>query len=249
LTDKIRKLQFTPSGDPNLVISGGHLDNLTINGYLRGAKKRFLPKLLLDSIDTLYIGDFDLQEDCPPPKKVKHLLACGETEPEAFATYLSSVCSNLQTLGLYLGHKPLQEKNIFTNLVCLRDLDTGELSMENFPKLLLLVQCKTYRGFFDRSCNLICKIVEDNGRSFCIRRNRFDAETIYYTVMILDNFTISQMPSGFTKIKDSSLAVYDVEEKNLPRLVSWIELNQPYDVSISDTMDKEKKSKLEGMIN
>ncbi|SHO33363.1 Hypothetical protein BQ3484_295 [Cedratvirus A11] len=267
--DKVRKLQFTPSGDPNVVVSGGHLNNLTITGYIRD-KKRFLPKLLFESIDTLYIGDFDLQEHCLPPTQVKHLHACGSTEAKAFASYLASVCSNLQSLKLYSGHRPLVKENIFSNLVCIYNTDLGELSIENFPKILVLVNCKVYKPFFSKTCNLICKVHEGDKTSICRTRSTFPDKTDHYLVMLLDNFTedLSEISSqNLSKIfkeeivkkkrienpyRDKrggfSLEVHDVEDSNLTRLLSWIRLTRVDPVIISSSVGQEKKSKLQYMI-
>nr|WIL02842.1 hypothetical protein Cbor_318 [Cedratvirus borely] len=267
--DKVKKLQFTPSGDPNVAVSGGHLNNLTITGYIRD-KKRFIPKLLFKSIDTLYIGDFDLQADCLPPTQVNHLHACGSTEAKAFRTYLASVCSNLQTLKLYSGHRPLVEENIFSNLVCIYNANLGELSLENFPKLLVMVNCKVYKPFFSKTCNLICKVHDGDKMSTCTRRSTFPDKTDHYLIMLLDNFTedLSEISNQNlsklfkeeisikkrsknpyrSKLANFSLQVYDIEDRNLTRLLSWIRLTQADPVIISSSVGQEKKSKLQCMI-
>ncbi|SOB74193.1 hypothetical protein BQ9231_00310 [Cedratvirus lausannensis] len=238
---RIKRLEFTTSGDPSLKVSGSSLDVLMVDSHARIGEPNYIPKLCLDRVDTLRVRNADFQEESS--LSVKHLRV-SNTDTGTLKTFLISQAATLETFKItaFRPHVSVDDDNIFcskqifTNLVCVKNVDLRNLTLDNLPKIVFLFDCMIDADFINKPCDLLYGGFREEYSSSC--KDNFQASFGYDMVLILDNFNkeYNKLVQKTLPKRDKNLSLYiigSLREDNLDKLLFWTQCAQKETVTLS----------------
>nr|WIL03765.1 hypothetical protein Cplu_315 [Cedratvirus plubellavi] len=252
---RIKRLEFTTSGNPSLKVSGSSLDVLIVDSQARRGEPNYIPKLCLDHVDTLRVRNADFQESSHSVVRfmchrhinltVKHLRV-SNTDTSTLKTFLISQAATLETFKItaFRPHVSIDDDNIFcskqifTNLVCVKNVDLRNLTLDNLPKIVFLFDCMIDADFVNRPCDLLCGGFGKGEEYSSSCKDNFHASFGYDMVLVLDNFNkeYNKLVQKTLPKRDKNLSLYiigSLGEDNLDKLLFWTQCAQKETVTLS----------------
>ncbi|SHO33362.1 Hypothetical protein BQ3484_294, partial [Cedratvirus A11] len=237
---RIKRLEFTTSGNPSLKVSGSSLDVLIVDSRARRGEPNYIPKLCFDHVDTLRVRNADFQESS---LSIKHLRV-SNTDTGTLKTFLISQAATLETFKItaFRPHVSIDDDNIFcskqifTNLVYVKNVDLRNLTLDNLPKIVFLFDCMIDADFINRPCDLLYSRFGEEYSSSC--RDNFQASFGYDVVLVLDNFNKehNKLVQKTLPKQDENLSlciIGSLGEDNLDKLLFWAQCAQKETVTLS----------------
>ncbi|SHO33336.1 Hypothetical protein with Leucine-rich repeat [Cedratvirus A11] len=220
--ERIRRLKFVNSGDPNLTIGGDYLDYLEVTGFIDDRKHPcFLPKLRFRKITRIRLGDFKMTEDTFLSSMFVEDLWIDRCDVQVCAVlFASAFAQNLRKLRFSYFQCPRLTANLFSNLVIIASANLKDLTLDHLPKVMLLEQCKLRKSFFNKPCSVLSKDRETGEYYHCIEEDRFYAEMKRYYVIPLCNFDIRNV--HLLPKESFSIIVDGIRDEHVGRLVGWM---------------------------
>lgn len=220
--ERIKSLRVTNSGDSTLTISGDCLDYLEIAGFIDDRKHPcFLPQLRFTKIKRVRLGDFKLTESTFLPSCVVYDLWLEKYDEQyCDSLFASPFAQNLLKLHFSYFQRPELTPNLFSNLVIIHNANLKYLTLDHLPKIMLLVQCKLRKSFFNKPCTVLSKDRDDSKYYECIEEDRFYTGMERYYIVPLCNFdsrNVHLLPKESFTIK-----VDGIRDKDAGRLIGWM---------------------------